>query len=104
MPLEIRLTSTRDALIVRWADGVESRLTAIRLRAASRAAGALRAVIDGAAPTPADDLLIVDVKPVGTYAINLFFSDGHDRGIYPWSMLRELAEEGRSEKIFAVGN
>ncbi|RUW64645.1 gamma-butyrobetaine hydroxylase-like domain-containing protein, partial [Mesorhizobium sp. M4B.F.Ca.ET.049.02.1.2] len=29
---------------------------------------------------------------IGSYAIRLVFSDGHDRGIYPWSYLREIAD------------
>jgi DUF971 family protein len=28
---------------------------------------------------------------VGGYGLQLAFSDGHDRGIYPWSYLRGLA-------------
>lgn len=104
IPHEIRLTEARDALVVRWDDGATSRLSAARLRGSSRAAGALRAALDGAAPAPSDDLLIVDVKPVGTYAVNLFFSDGHDRGIYPWSLLRTLADETAEKNICAIRN
>src|SRR5260370_170993 len=29
-------------------------------------------------------------QPVGKYGLQLAFSDGHDRGIYPWSYLRGL--------------
>ena len=39
-----------------------------------------------------DDLRITDVHVVGGYAINLAFSDGHDRGIYPWTYLRLLSD------------
>jgi DUF971 family protein len=56
-------------------------------------------VIDGAARAASEELTIVDVKPVGTYAVNLFFSDGHDRGIYPWSMLRALADGADARKV-----
>ncbi len=104
IPLEIRLTAERDVLVLRWQDGETSHLSAATLRAASHAAGALRAVLDGIAPPVAEGLLIVDVKPVGTYAVNLFFSDGHDRGIYPWSLLRALADGADAEKISALGN
>ncbi len=31
-----------------------------------------------------------DVKPVGRYALNFVWSDGHDSGIYTYSLLREL--------------
>ncbi len=35
---------------------------------------------------------ITAINPVGHYAIQLVFSDGHDSGIYSWSYLRELSE------------
>lgn len=44
----------------------------------------------------AQDLAIVEIRPVGAYAIQLVFSDGHDRGIYPWRYLRELVAESWS--------
>jgi DUF971 family protein len=34
---------------------------------------------------------IVRVSPIGHYAINIAFSDGHDRGVYPWSLLADLS-------------
>ena len=33
---------------------------------------------------------ILGVEPVGTYAIQLNFSDGHDTGLYSWDLLHEL--------------
>lgn len=36
------------------------------------------------------DVEINGVEPVGTYAINLSFSDGHDSGIYSWAYLYDL--------------
>jgi DUF971 family protein len=38
----------------------------------------------------------VDIKaidPVGTYAVKLVFSDGHDTGLYSWDYLYELGEK-----------
>lgn len=32
------------------------------------------------------------VTPVGNYAIQLFFDDGHDSGIFAWDYLLELAQ------------
>ena len=31
------------------------------------------------------------VAPIGNYALNVAFSDGHDRGVYPWALLLQLA-------------
>ncbi len=33
---------------------------------------------------------IMDIEPVGHYAVVLKFSDGHDTGIYTWDLLYEL--------------
>lgn len=33
------------------------------------------------------DVEITGVEPVGTYAVQLSFSDGHDTGIYSWDLL-----------------
>ena len=32
------------------------------------------------------------IEPVGSYAVQLTFSDGHDTGIYSWDYLYELGE------------
>jgi DUF971 family protein len=37
-----------------------------------------------------ESLRLVRIEPVGEQALNLGFSDGHDRGIYPWAYLRQL--------------
>ncbi len=36
------------------------------------------------------EVLINAAEPVGHYGINLFFSDGHDTGIYSWEYLYDL--------------
>ncbi|MBS1190645.1 MAG: hypothetical protein H6R10_2437 [Rhodocyclaceae bacterium] len=36
------------------------------------------------------DVAIEGIEPVGTYAIKLVFSDGHDSGIYSWDLLHNL--------------
>ena len=35
------------------------------------------------------DVEILGIEPVGSYAIQLRFSDGHDTGIYSWDLLYE---------------
>ena len=34
---------------------------------------------------------IKDIKPVGHYAVQLVFDDGHDTGLYSWEYLFDLA-------------
>ncbi len=33
------------------------------------------------------------IEPVGTYAVQIVFSDGHETGIYSWEYLYRLGEE-----------
>jgi len=33
------------------------------------------------------EVTITDIEPVGTYAVKLVFSDGHDTGIFSWALL-----------------
>jgi len=35
---------------------------------------------------------VKDIEPVGSYAVQLTFSDGHDTGLYSWDYLYELGE------------
>lgn len=36
------------------------------------------------------DIEIVDLQPMGHYAVKLIFSDGHDTGIYSWDLLYNM--------------
>ena len=36
---------------------------------------------------------ITNIKPVGNYAVQLEFDDGHDTGIFSWDYLRQLGAE-----------
>src|SRR5262245_18967365 len=68
-------------------------LAATRLRAACRCAHCVRARIDGLFPQSFDGIVIEHVSPMGSYGINIGFSDGHARGIYPWAYLSQLLKE-----------
>jgi DUF971 family protein len=90
-PTDIRVISLGGAIEICWVDGLRTKLSARLLRASCRSAPARRLRLEGRAPEPVGDIAIIGFAPVGRYAVNLFFSDGHRRGIYPWSYLRELA-------------
>ncbi|MGV6825900.1 MAG: gamma-butyrobetaine hydroxylase-like domain-containing protein [bacterium] len=36
---------------------------------------------------------ITDIKPVGAYAIKIFFDDGHNSGLYDWDYLHDLGKK-----------
>lgn len=39
------------------------------------------------------DVGVAKIEPVGNYAIQIHFSDGHNTGIYSWDYLHELGEK-----------
>ena len=77
-----------DGLRLRWPDG-DAALSATELRAACRCGGCRSAT-----PSVDPGVQLSGVEPLGQYAVQLRFTDGHDRGIYPWSLLRELSPPG----------
>lgn len=41
-------------------------------------------------------LVIAAMLPVGNYAYNIHFSDGHNAGIFPFELLRSIGQELRT--------
>ena len=52
---------------------------------------------------PPENLVITAVNPIGTYGVNIAFSDGHARGIYPWPYLASLARKPQLEDFLIDG-
>lgn len=90
-PVEVRLAADRASLTLVWPDGGLDTLNAPRLRAACRCADCTRQRHDGTFPTIFAPLTIAGLATMGTHAINIRFSDGHARGIFPWSYLKRLS-------------
>jgi DUF971 family protein len=38
----------------------------------------------------APEVVITEIRMVGQYAAQFVFSDGHERGIFPWAFLKAL--------------
>ena len=91
VPEEIRLGAGRDELVLTWEDGVPHAFGASALRAACRCAWCTRARAEERLPKDFPGIAITSLSPIADYALNLHFSDGHERGIYPFSYLRALA-------------
>jgi DUF971 family protein len=72
------------------ADGPSLVLTAEKLRSSCKCAHCIRARIDERFPQTFPGIAIVGVNDLG-YGLNIAFSDGHDRGIYPKAYLADLA-------------
>jgi DUF971 family protein len=78
------------SLSLHSADGPSFVLSAEKLRASCKCAHCLRARIDERFPQTFPGIAIVGVNDLG-YGLNIAFSDGHDRGIYPKAYLAGLA-------------
>ena len=103
-PETYALTPGADALILRWSDARVDRIPAPQLRAAARDAASVRRRIEQGPLVPAAGLTIDGADPVGAMGLNIRFSDGHDRAIYPWAYLREIAAEADARPAAAVSN
>ena len=90
-PTELRLNKDRKTLAVKFDDGESFELPAEYLRVRSPSAEvqghspAERRVVPGKR-----DVQILEVHPVGNYAVRLIFDDLHSTGIFTWDYLFEL--------------
>ena len=90
-PTQVVLHTASGALELVFDDGLHRTLSGARLRSACRCAGCEGSRRRGT-PPPADaGVRLHDLHPQGNAAVQLRFSDGHERGIYPWAYLYELA-------------
>jgi DUF971 family protein len=87
-PTEIKLHQKSRVLEITYADGKTFSLPCEFLRVHSPSAE-----VRGHGPGQEvlqigkQDVTIARIEPVGTYAVQLYFSDGHDTGIYSWDLL-----------------
>ena len=90
-PTEIKLHQKSRALEITYADGKTFNLSCEFLRVHSPSAE-----VRGHGPgqevlqTGKREVNISRIEPVGTYAVQLYFSDGHDTGIYSWELLYDF--------------
>ena len=63
------------------------------LRARCRCAGCEQLFrTQGAHPEPVLEIRLEAIHPISDKGLNLVFSDGHGRGIFPWAYLHELGQ------------
>jgi DUF971 family protein len=90
-PTELRLRKDRKVLSIAFDDGSSYDLDAEYLRVRSPSAE-----VQGHSPDERKtvggkrNVAILEVQPVGNYAVRLVFDDLHSTGIYSWDYLREL--------------
>ena len=93
-PTEIRLHKSERVLKVAFDDGARFAFPAEFLRVESPSAE-----VQGHGPGQKQIVAgrrhvgIMEVEPVGNYAVRLVFDDLHDTGIYSWEYLYQLGQE-----------
>ncbi|WP_105102471.1 gamma-butyrobetaine hydroxylase-like domain-containing protein [Microbulbifer pacificus] len=96
-PKKIRLDKASKKLILHYGDA-EFELSAEYLRVHSPSAEVRgHGIGEGTLVSGKMHVGIDRVASAGRYALQIFFDDGHDSGIYTWSYLRELCDT-REEK------
>ena len=99
-PTEIKLHQKSRVLEITYADGKTFSLPCEFLRVHSPSAE-----VRGHGPGQEvlqigkREVAIARIEPVGTYAVQLYFSDGHDTGIYSWDLLYDYG--ARQQEMWA---
>jgi DUF971 family protein len=99
IPTQIKLHQKSRVMEIAFPDGVSFRLPYEYLRVYSPSAE-----VRGHGPgqevlqTGKREVEIRSLEPVGSYAVQPIFSDGHSTGIYSWDYLSELGE--KQEKLW----
>ena len=93
-PTHIKLRTASRILEVTFDDGLHVELPFEYLRVFSPSAEVRgHGGGEGVLQTGKQNVGISSVEPVGNYALRLFFDDGHNTGLYSWSVLHELGRE-----------
>ena len=93
-PVELRLKKAEKLLEIEFDDGSRFRLPAEYLRVESPSAevqghgAGHKVLVHGRAHVG-----IIELEPIGNYAVRVIFDDLHDTGIYSWSYLHQLGIE-----------
>jgi len=93
-PTELRLSKNRKTLTISFENRERFELSAEYLRVESPSAE-----VQGHHPDQRQlvggkrDVQILEIHPVGNYAVRLVFDDMHSTGIYSWDYLAELGHD-----------
>lgn len=87
------------ALVVTLGDGKDIQLSAQFLRINARDAVSRRQIIDDGVANIDPDIQITGIYPVGHTGLNITFSDGNHRAIYPYSYIKSLISNAASDQI-----
>jgi len=100
-PTELRLAKDRKALTVTFDTGESYALDAEYLRVMSPSAEVQGHSPDERKTVPGKrQVAILEVHPIGNYAVRLVFDDLHSTGIYSWDYFAELGRDRASKWRF----
>lgn len=93
-PTNVVLSADQKTLTLTWSDGVTTSLAARVARQYCPCAGCVeewsgQRTFD--VETIPVEMKIIEVQPVGNYALSFTFGDLHRTGIFQWEYLRELS-------------
>jgi len=92
-PNELTYERSRRVLIVAFDDGARFELPAEYLRTHSPSAEVRgHGYSEPKLMTGKESVGIAAIEPIGSYAVQLRFDDGHQTGIYTWAFLYDLGQ------------
>jgi DUF971 family protein len=91
--LTVAVAADQKSVTLTWDDGHVSTLTGQHLRQSCPCAECVEEFTGKRMLDPAKvsaDLKLLEVAPVGNYALSFVFGDAHRTGIFNWAYLRQL--------------
>lgn len=101
-PTEINLQKQSKILVIKFDDGAEFEMSCEYLRVHSPSAEVQgHGPGEGVLQVDKEDVGIDHIEPVGNYAVQIYFDDEHNTGIYSWDTLYRLgADKDRNWKDY----
>lgn len=100
IPVPKLLQAVGEELAIVWPDGLEAYLPLADVRRLCPCAACAgerdlfgRLYKPPDRPLTADSFRLTGTAPVGGYAVQLFWGDGHSDGLFPYAKLREWCED-----------
>jgi DUF971 family protein len=93
IPLKITLRQASSLIAVEYDDGASFDLPFEYLRVFSPSAEVRgHGTGQGILQTGKENVQVTAIEPIGQYAVQLVFDDGHDSGLYNWKHLYDLGK------------
>lgn len=87
-PLAIRNQRKNRSVVFQWSETEAQQISWIELRGICPCAGCRKHRLLGTIPLIDADIEVTEINNM-IYGVQIIFSDGHDRGIFPWVYLHK---------------